>query len=54
MMTDERIRELCVRVVNAQGAAFDAATRELADALELWQNQDKDKNTASGTTSGLS
>lgn len=45
MMIDERIRELCVRVVNARGADFDAATRELADVLELWQdNQDKDKD----------
>lgn len=41
----ERIRELCVRVINARGAAFDAATKELADALELWQtNQEKDKD----------
>lgn len=49
MMIDERIRELCVRVVTARGADFDAATRELAEVLELWQdnkgkNQDKDRN----------
>lgn len=44
MKIDERIRELCVRVVSARGAAFEAATRELADVLELWQNnQDRDK-----------
>lgn len=49
MMIDERIRELCVRVIDARGEAFDAATRELADALELWQNnQDGNKENTNG------
>jgi hypothetical protein len=37
-MTNERIRELCARVVKTRGAEFETAIVELANALELWQN----------------
>lgn len=34
MVPDERIRELCVRVVTGQGAEFQAALMELKEAID--------------------
>lgn len=34
MITDERIRSLCDRVVKSQGAEFEAALLELQEAIE--------------------
>lgn len=48
-MIDERIRELCARVINSRGAEFDATTKELAEALGLWQkNRDGDQENKGG------
>jgi hypothetical protein len=38
MNNDERIRELCARVVATKGAEFQKALVELADAIDQWQS----------------
>jgi hypothetical protein len=35
---DERIRELCARVVRTEGPEFQFAIMELANAITLWQS----------------
>jgi hypothetical protein len=34
MIDDKRVRELCARVIRAEGDAFEEAVLELANALE--------------------
>jgi hypothetical protein len=43
MLTVERIREMCARVVTAEGDAFEAAIVELAKAVDLFE-PGKEKN----------
>ena len=38
----ERIRELCTRVVKTEGKEFQFALAELADAIELWNGVKND------------
>lgn len=43
MLVVERIRELCLRVTEAEGQEFEIALLELANALELYDlTQNKD------------
>ncbi len=45
MATIKQIRELCAKVAESEGAEFEAAILELAQALELYaQDQQKSGN----------
>jgi hypothetical protein len=39
-MNTERIRELCARAVKTEGAEFQSALAELADAIDNWKSDD--------------
>jgi hypothetical protein len=41
-MTNERVRELCARVLAAEGPAFEAALRDLFEALDQLREQNED------------
>jgi hypothetical protein len=49
MNNDERIRELCARVVATKGAEFQKALVELAAAIDQWQNTQHMNDDQKGT-----
>lgn len=49
-MNDEHIRELCSRVIRAEGEEFQAAMMELLNAISLREStQDKDAHSSAAS-----
>jgi hypothetical protein len=49
---DERIRQLCARVVRTDGAEFEIALMELANAITLWQSTNDDEDNEKAAKAG--
>jgi len=48
----ERLRQLCTRVVRADGPEFQTAIMELANAITLWQSARDDENNEKAAKAG--